>query len=83
MPNENSVVLSICQDCTYYLQNGELPSDSSEKRDEMITSGAAKIANTYKMVGWNSDYIDHAITACDCCRTRLHGDRFGFSAVEK
>lgn len=83
MQNDNAVTLSFCDDCTTYQQNGELPPDSSEKRDEMITNGALRIANTYKMVGWNSEYTDHAVTSCDCCRSRLHGERFGFSAEEK
>lgn len=83
MTNENTVSLSLCQDCTYYLQNGELPPDSSERRDEMITNGADRIASQYKLTGWNSEFTDHAVTSCDCCRSRLHGERYGFNAEEK
>lgn len=83
MQNDNTIKLSLCEDCTSFQQHGELPADSSEKRDAMITNGAIRLANTYKMMGWNSDFNDHAITSCDCCRSHLHGERFGFDAEEK
>lgn len=65
----------ICEDCAFYLVNGELPPDAMEEEEEHIKYHAHRLISHYKYgsVGENKGF---SISSCDCCGTKLHGDRY-------
>ena len=66
----------ICEDCALYFNNGgELPEDTSFDRDMQIHNGAKRFYPLYKYgsVGENKGF---SIAGCDCCGTKLHGERY-------
>lgn len=65
----------ICEDCALYLANGDLPVDTLEEQEEHIKYHAQRLTSHYKYgsVGENKGF---SISSCDCCGTKLHGDRY-------
>lgn len=65
----------ICEDCALYLANGDLPVDALEEQEEHIKYHAQRLTSHYKYgsVGENKGF---SIAKCDCCGTKLHGNRY-------
>ena len=75
--------LWLCPDCMYAAVNGDAP--ESEEQDKATTAGLERLGHLVpnwhnEHDGYYSGHNDHSIDACDCCRSRLHGERWRFYA---
>lgn len=73
----------LCEECTLAHRNGESPDDGN--RAEEVDSGqrrlaaAGHISDDSGRDGDSGGHLELTSAPCDCCRTRLAGDRYRFA----
>lgn len=64
--------LSACQDCLFYVANGDLPDDSRDlEADIQATVGEP----SGRLVCGDDDSEEFSWSACECCGSQLGGSR--------
>lgn len=76
-PPEDAVEVTLCEDCTQYAVNDELPPDTTPERDEAIKSGWADLCEEYKggISPVDEGEPEFSMMSCECCQAREGGER--------
>lgn len=73
----------VCNDCLFAAYNGDL-SGAREQDIPAVEAGLARLG-PYLVPDFNSNtgegIKDHSLGRCDCCGSRLHGQRHRFAVL--
>jgi hypothetical protein len=68
--------ISVCQDCLIAITNGDF-SGMDEGQAEATEKGMYRLTGSHRVYLIAGD-TEHgfSVNKCDCCRSKMHGDRF-------
>ncbi len=78
--------LWLCADCTIAAVNGEVPTDATDERCQVIDEGLLALG-PHLVVDFdpasNGGYAEDSAAGCDCCGSRLAGDKYRFAVMSE